>query len=641
MSGSSSEQLPARPGRAKANRREQCSTALPPELSLAPIGKLFAKVGNENEFHNEFAAYVRSMIGASAVIVHRSISETAFAQVGISFEGANKSSSVSFSKQIEDVIREALESKMSQRATVVIDNRQHIALVVPFVLKGSEPICISAVLPPERIAYTDPCFTILHLATQFYVQRELFLESGERSAAFRQATLLVEMFSLTNEAPTLKRALFTLANELKKFFGCDRVAIGTGSKKSCRVQAVSGINVEESRNLGNAQLSAALKESMAVGKPVIWPRQPMMPEDLAVSANHDDLLHSFNAGRILIVPLTKGEGNTSDESTEPGQQMTGALALIWRKDAASLEKIQYNLVKACQPHVSALVWMLKRSKGGPLSSAIGHIFGGSLAKRITLIAALALAVAILFFPITYRVSADCRLEPVQRRIVAAPFENRLLRAYVKPGMLVEKGQILAELEGREIRTALAEAIASQNTALKKRDSIMVQQNAADLQMAQLEADRLTLEVKLLQFQNENLIIRSPLDGVILAGNLERSEGVPVSTGQKLFEIAPLEKMLVEIYIPETELRHVVPGTDVNLRLESRSGYRWESKLEKIHPVSEIYVGENVFVGEALLENPDGELRPGMKGAVRIQSEKKAIAWILFHRLWDYLRLEFW
>ncbi len=614
---------------------------LPPELSLAPIGKLFAKVGNENEFHNEFAAYVRSMIGASAVIVHRSISETAFAQVGISFEGANKSSSVSFSKQIEDVIREALESKMSQRATVVIDNRQHIALVVPFVLKGSEPICISAVLPPERIAYTDPCFTILHLATQFYVQRELFLESGERSAAFQQATLLVEMFSLTNEAPTLKRALFTLANELKKFFGCDRVAIGTGSKKSCRVQAVSGINVEESRNLGNAQLSAALKESMAVGKPVIWPRQPMMPEDLAVSANHDDLLHSFNAGRILIVPLTKGEGNTSDESTEPGQQMTGALALIWRKDAASLEKIQYNLVKACQPHVSALVWMLKRSKGGPLSSAIGHIFGGSLAKRITLIAALALAVAILFFPITYRVSADCRLEPVQRRIVAAPFENRLLRAYVKPGMLVEKGQILAELEGREIRTALAEAIASQNTALKKRDSIMVQQNAADLQMAQLEADRLTLEVKLLQFQNENLIIRSPLDGVILAGNLERSEGVPVSTGQKLFEIAPLEKMLVEIYIPETELRHVVPGTDVNLRLESRSGYRWESKLEKIHPVSEIYVGENVFVGEALLENPDGELRPGMKGAVRIQSEKKAIAWILFHRLWDYLRLEFW
>ncbi len=644
MSGSSREQLPpSQP--VKGVRGGPQTTALPPEQTLGPIGALFAKVGNENEFHQQFAGYVRDLLGATAVITHRIVSETMISQIAFSAARGDTSLNALLSKQIEDVVRDALSIRMSQRATVVINKRQHRALVVPFFLKGGEPICLCAVLPPERIAFTDPCFSILHLATQFYVQRELFLENGERAAAFQQATLLVEMFSLTNDAPTLKRALFTLANELKRFFACDRVAIGTGSRKSCRVQAVSGSNMEESRNLGHVQLGAALKEAIAVGKAVIWPRQEVMPKDLAVSANHDDLLHSFNAGRILVVPLTKGGGgldrDEEDGFSSSNVQMTGALALIWRKEAAPIEKIQYNLINACQPHVSALVWMLKRSKGGPVARFVHYVFRGSLAKRITIFSVLAVIAGILAFPITYRVAADCRLEPVQRRIVAAPFDNSLHRAYVKPGMLVEKGQVLAELEGREIRMGLAEAIAQQNAALKKRDNMMVQQNAANMQMAQFEADRLTLEVKRLQFRNDNLVIRSPIDGVILTGDLERSEGVPVSTGQKLFEIASLEKMEVEIYIPETEMRHVFPGAEVTLRLESRSDFQWSSKLEEIHPVSEIYVGENVFIGDAILENPDGELRPGMKGVVRIESGKRAVGWILFHRLWEYLRLEFW
>ncbi|MEO0416591.1 MAG: efflux RND transporter periplasmic adaptor subunit, partial [Verrucomicrobiota bacterium] len=250
-------------------------------------------------------------------------------------------------------------------------------------------------------------------------------------------------------------------------------------------------------------------------------------------------------------------------------------------------------------------------------------------------------IILMFFPIQYRLPADCRVQPVIRRTVAAPFENILDKAYVKPGDDVKTGDILAELDGREVRVSLAEAIASRNAAYKKRDSAMVNSNAADQQMAQLEAKRADEEVKRLTYRNENLIIRSPIDGLVLTGNLERSEGVPVTTGQKLYEIAPLDEMILEIAIPEGEIRHATPGMEVQMRLESETGRVWETEILNIHPVSEVKDGENVFVAEARVLNEDEVLRPGMKGSIRVLAEKKSIGWILFHRLWEYIRLKLW
>lgn len=592
-----------------------------------PLNALFSRVGNTEDFLRHLAEYVRGLLGARAVMIHREIGETAHP---VSYADGGLKGATRLNSLFSEPVSTAFQSRNSHRGAVNIDNQQHAVLVVPFYLKDTEPLAISALLPPAKIAFTDPCFTILHITTQFLVQKDLFTDASENAGAFQQATLLVEMFSRTNESPTFKGSVYTLATEMEKFFGCDRVAIGTGSKRGCKVKAVSGMSDEEGRNLGLSQLGGALRESMSVGQLMVWPGQKGAPDDIVVSANHDDLLHSFKAGRILVAPFF-----------DPDEKPIGAMAIIWKKDAAPLERISYNLVKACVPHVSSLVELLQRSKPGAVRGAFGKFFGGTVMKRVAMLAAFGLVVAAMFFPIPYRVSADCQIQAVMRRTVAAPFENRLHRAYVKPGEVVKKDQVLAELDGREIRVALAEAIASRSAAVKKRDDAMVSGKTSEFQMAQFEADRLALEVKRLQFQSDNLLIRSPISGVVLAGNLERSEGVPVTTGQKLFEIAPLDEMLVEVSIPEAEIRHIEEKMDLKMRLESRAGYKWESVIEKIHPVSEISQSENVFVADAFLQNRDEELRPGMRGTARVISKPKPIGWILFHRVWEYLRLKVW
>lgn len=615
-------------GGATQSREKVVLRALRPQDCLHPLGELFSRAGNRAEFLQLLADYIRLLIGSSAVVVHEKLEEktkiVGFSSVSTTPEGRK------VWVPSHEVVEKTITDSRSTQSQLLIEGRQHARLMVPFFEVGEEPVCITAYLPPERIAFVDPCFSMLHLTTQFIVQRDLLVEAHEKEQAFHQATMLVAMFSSTADGETFKRSLFTLATELEKFFGCQRVAIGTGTGRGCKVHAVSGMSSEEKRTLGFSQLGSAMKEAIALDEVMVWPGQEKLIKEVVVSANHDDLLHSFKSSRIVVAPLIH----------EPSG-FSGAIALLWPAGAPDVTRRTYRLITACQPHLASLCSFLKKSKPGNVMGKFLKFWRTNAVKRFTTIAVILSILIAMIIPIPYRVPADCRIQPVMRRTVAAPFENRLYRSYVKPGDEVEAGQIMAELDGREIRVNLAEAIAARSAAVKKRDNAMVLDDPATLQMAQLEADRLALEVERLQYRSDNLIIRSPIEGVVLTGNLERSEGVPVTTGQKLYEVAPLEEMLMEISIPETEVRHVEQGAKVFLRLDSDSIKKWESSLGSVHPISEISDGGNVFVAEASLQNEDDILRPGMKGSVRIEAGNKPIGWILFHGLWEYLRLKVW
>jgi len=80
---------------------------------------------------------------------------------------------------------------------------------------------------------------------------------------------------------------------------------------------------------------------------------------------------------------------------------------------------------------------------------------------------------------------------------------------------------------------------------------------------------------------------------------------------------------------------------VRFRLESEGGRKRQALLATLHPSAEVSEGKHVFIAEAPLENPDGFLRPGMKGEARVMSGKQPVGWIFFHGLWEYLRLKLW
>ena len=119
--------------------------------------------------------------------------------------------------------------------------------------------------------------------------------------------------------------------------------------------------------------------------------------------------------------------------------------------------------------------------------------------------------------------------------------------------------------------------------------------------------------------------------MIVSGDLERVEGAPVTTGQTLLEVAPLDKVVVEVAIPERSVAYVREQAQATIQLDAFAGQSWSGPLRTIHPRAEVRDSEQVFVGELELINPSGTLRPGMRGEVKVDAGWAPTGWILFHR----------
>jgi multidrug resistance efflux pump len=220
--------------------------------------------------------------------------------------------------------------------------------------------------------------------------------------------------------------------------------------------------------------------------------------------------------------------------------------------------------------------------------------------------------------------------------VSAPYDGKLETAFVKPGDEVTEGDLLARLDGRELRWEMAGLEADFSRALKSRDSAMAIDNIADSQQKALEMERLQLKIQLCRNRLDNLEIKSPVSGLVISGDLKKTEGAPVAVGQTLFEIAPLDQMIVECEIPEREILYARPNQPVVIRVDAYPLRKWTGEIARIFPKAEVRENASVYVAEMNLDNRSGEFRPGMKGRAKITSERRALGWTLFHRPFESL-----
>ena len=116
--------------------------------------------------------------------------------------------------------------------------------------------------------------------------------------------------------------------------------------------------------------------------------------------------------------------------------------------------------------------------------------------------------------------------------------------------------------------------------------------------------------------------------------MQRVEGAPVTVGETLFEIAPLEEVIVEIAIPERDVTYVREGAAAAVRLDACPGDKLAGTVAQLHPRAEIRDTDQVFIAEVHAMNEDGRLRPGMNGRAKIRGPWRPVGWIFFHRPWQ-------
>jgi biotin carboxyl carrier protein len=311
----------------------------------------------------------------------------------------------------------------------------------------------------------------------------------------------------------------------------------------------------------------------------------------------------------------------------------GVVLAINPTDSAST-----NFLNAVGPSLASKLIGIQSLQPTALEHAVRGFVDLARGSRRNLILSVLVALGLLMLlPVPYKISAELELQPVQHRFIAVPFDGPLESSHVRPGDIVSKGDLLATINPREVEYELASIRAELNRAVQEKKGLMAEHDFAASKIAALESDRLRLQTDLLQYRRDNLEIRSPLSGVVVSGDLKQSEGMPMSRGETLLEIAPLGEMVVEIAVPESDIVHAREGMQVDFYVHALPSRALGGTISRVHPRAELRNHENVYIAEVRISDVENTLRPGMRGRAKIISDRHPLGWNLFHKAYFALR----
>jgi multidrug efflux pump subunit AcrA (membrane-fusion protein) len=159
---------------------------------------------------------------------------------------------------------------------------------------------------------------------------------------------------------------------------------------------------------------------------------------------------------------------------------------------------------------------------------------------------------------------------------------------------------------------------------------------AEAQLRRARAELVYIEQKL----TDMVVIRSPIDGVVLTSRFRERLHEHVEAGGLVCEIAELATVRAEIFVPEREADSLAVGRPVTVKVESYPTLPFEGKVDFIAPSVERSDRTNTVRVVVALDNRDGRLKQDMHGYGEIDCGDRTILHIWTRRLVRWLRVRF-
>ena len=462
---------------------------------------------------------------------------------------------------------------------------------------------------------------------------ELLARDWAGSAAGRLG-IVVETIARAVAHDTCKAAAIAVVNELARQLNCERVTIGFRDGQDMKVTAMSNTaSLEESANLVRA-VSAAMNEAVDQDKLVVL---PVADNDQGVLVRaHEQLRAQFGADAICTMPFShNGEvlGALSIERNRKRTFDTQTLALCETVAAVVGPILQIKR----DAHLPGLV-KLRNAWRRQLAKLAGR---GHLSLKTGIVAVAGLVLFLAFARGDFRIDAEAQLEGKVQRVVVAPFDGYIAEAPARAGDIVERDQLLARLEDRDLKLEHAKWSGERAQLLKSQREALAKHERAEISILHARREQAEAELALAEEKLARTQLKAPLAGIVVSGDLSQSLGAPIERGEVLFEVAPLDAYRIMLEIDERDIAHVQPGQRGELALSGLPHQRHAFSVERILPVSTARDGGNFFRVEARLADPADSLRPGMAGVGKIDAGERRLIWIWTHGLTDWLRLALW
>ena len=449
-----------------------------------------------------------------------------------------------------------------------------------------------------------------------------------------ELTTVLELLATALQEERFLGAATAVVTDLATTLHCERVAFGTQKGRHARVRALSHTANFNKKSVLIRALGTAMDEAIDQQETLTLPRSADATP--LVTRSHEALMEQQGSTAVCTVPL-------SDNG-----RMTGALTLERGGD----QPFSADEVGLCE-HAGTLIGPVLEAKrredrwiGTKVRDAArgfaGDLLGaGHLVLKTTALALFALTLFLVFATGDYRITAPATLEGTVQRAVTAPQDGYIASADVRAGDLVSEHQPLVALEDKDLRLEKIQWEGQREKHLREYSQALAEHDRARVRILAAQVDQAEARIALLSEQLARTRITAPFAGVVVSGDLTQSLGAPVSRGDVLFEIAPLDSYRVILEVDERDISQLRIGQRGGLALAGLPGAPLTVRVERITPVASAEGGKNLFRVEAALESRSGALRPGMQGVAKIDVDERNLFWIWTHKLVYWLKLWWW
>ncbi|MBC7897566.1 MAG: efflux RND transporter periplasmic adaptor subunit, partial [Cytophagaceae bacterium] len=243
-------------------------------------------------------------------------------------------------------------------------------------------------------------------------------------------------------------------------------------------------------------------------------------------------------------------------------------------------------------------------------------------------------------------TASGAVEPINVVEVKSKSSGQIVQMTVETGSQVRSGELLMQLETRDVQNQFDQAKADLNAAearlqvseaqKKRADDLFGQRitTATEHETAQLDyanaqaaVIRARTSLDLAQQRLDDATVRAPNNGTIIEKTVSLGQVITSATsgvggGTTLLKMADLTKVRMRALFNETDIGSVSPRQQATVTVDAFPDRPFHGVVEKIEPQAIIQQSVTMFPVLINLENREGLLRPGMNGEASVLVDRR-------------------
>lgn len=243
-------------------------------------------------------------------------------------------------------------------------------------------------------------------------------------------------------------------------------------------------------------------------------------------------------------------------------------------------------------------------------------------------------------------TASGQVEPINVIEVKSKSSGQITALPVETGSNVQPGDLLIQLDPRDVNQQLAQAVADSVAAAAKLAVSRAQKERNDKMFADKIITAQEYESSQLDYANsvaamirsrsavdiavqrvEEARVVAPVAGTIIdkpvsLGQVIASATNSASGGTILLKMADLSKVRVRALFNETDIGAVVPGQPASVTVDAFPDRPFGGIVEKIEPIAVVQSSVTMFPVLVTLDNREGLLKPGMNGEVMVLVDRR-------------------